>query len=100
MDNFETVSASEASTQGKPKKKDKKDKAEKDEASVTKKKLKIMKQALQDEKDSKDKLELEMEDLIKRIENLEAQNIEKDNRYQELVKEKINLEDSLLKVGK
>ena len=67
---------------------------------MTKKKLKVLKQALKDQKDQHDKTEDELKKALKEIEQLKQVNLEKDKKYKSLFEEKTNLEDTILKGNK
>lgn len=63
---------------------------------MMKKKLKVLKQAFKEERELKDKVEKDLSKAREEIQTLKSQFNEKDKKYQELYKEKMNLEDSLL----
>lgn len=86
----DVVSVSESSTAATKKKDDSND-------VMMKKKLKVLKQALKEERDMKVKAEKDLVKAQDEILNLKQQVGDKNKKYQELYKEKMNLEDSLLK---
>ena len=73
---------------------------DKAELALSKKKLKVLKQALKDQKDLTDKAEQSLKNAQNEIENLKQQNLEKDKKYKSLFDEKTNLEDTILKGNK
>lgn len=67
---------------------------------MTKKKLKVLKQALKDEKELADKKGKALDEFKMQIDLLQKQIAEKDRRYEKLLQEKTNIEDSLLRDNK
>ena len=93
MDNHDVISMSESTTSTSKKTKDSSDLA------MTKKKLKVLKQALKEEKELSDKKDKQLSEVKSQIVQFQQQIEEKDKKYAQLLQDKRNIEDSLLRDG-
>ena len=64
---------------------------------LTKKKLKVLKQALVDEKNKSEDKDKKLLEATKEIEKMKSILAEKDKKYDKLLQDKTNLEDSLMR---
>ena len=91
--NFDVISMSESTTSTNKKAKDSNDLA------MTKKKLKVLKQALKEEKEQSGAKDKNLQEVKTQIDVLKKQIEDKDKKYEQLLQDKRNIEDSLLRDG-